>query len=347
MRLLLRASPRSVKVRRMVAPKGFAARLPMGPPTLQAVQSAQAANDIASAPTTAVLNVDVEFSKVLAVVEDQLAEVCGLGRDEKARASGRVDGPRFALRPALELCSSSSTDGCPAARAWTLTAKWLGRLQRLLGTPAADCAIKLRQAVRKHHHSGCSELLDNFALWQKGVTVDMLWNRPMLQVLLATCNYMAEWCKERQQRLSVANWRTWLEEGPAKGLKRQHRMSRVANGWTPSAVRTVHSDDGVEGDEADLVQLVDGDVHSADTRHGPEPITLQMAVDEEATGWETQWGGGMVLTCPSASGPRTWVVSRPCSTSMRSGTRSALSPQSWASAGMLYIQRRCSGYLTR
>ena len=31
-----------------------------------------------------------------------------------------------------------------------------------------------------------------------------------------------------------AAWTSWLEGGPAAGLRRQHFMSRVATGWVPS-----------------------------------------------------------------------------------------------------------------
>ena len=29
----------------------------------------------------------------------------------------------------------------------------------------------------------------------------------------------------------VDDFKSWLQEGPLKGLKRQHQMSRTANGW--------------------------------------------------------------------------------------------------------------------
>ena len=60
-------------------------------------------------------------------------------------------------------------------------------------------------------------------------------------------------------------------------------MSRVASGWSPFTVAIRHADqEGECGDEV-LLQQVDGYHHDIATQHGPEPITLQMAVEGEAT----------------------------------------------------------------
>ena len=58
-RLLLRASLRSLRVRKLVAPKGFEAALLFGPPTLQAVTASRVAGaTIAAERPTASLDVD-------------------------------------------------------------------------------------------------------------------------------------------------------------------------------------------------------------------------------------------------------------------------------------------------
>ena len=40
------------------------------------------------------------------------------------------------------------------------------------------------------------------------------------------------------QKMSLMAWTKWIHEGPAAGLRRQHRFSRVADGWIPTARST-------------------------------------------------------------------------------------------------------------
>jgi hypothetical protein len=51
------------------------------------------------------------------------------------------------------------------------------------------------------------------------------------------------------------DWEIWLSEGPAKGLSRQHKKSRVATGWIPSAkyqVDDISEEAEVEDTDANL-----------------------------------------------------------------------------------------------
>ena len=37
------------------------------------------------------------------------------------------------------------------------------------------------------------------------------------------------------QHAALVKWTQWIHEGPADGLRRQHRFSRTVKGWTPTA----------------------------------------------------------------------------------------------------------------
>ena len=50
------------------------------------------------------------------------------------------------------------------------------------------------------------------------------------------------------------SWMSWLQEGPAGGLGRQHRMSRCATGWIPAKLGPVAA---TGGDEGALVDATD------------------------------------------------------------------------------------------
>ena len=42
------------------------------------------------------------------------------------------------------------------------------------------------------------------------------------------------------EQSACSAWVAWLQEGPAKELSRQNRMSRVAQGWVPSKCGPSH-----------------------------------------------------------------------------------------------------------
>ena len=57
--------------------------------------------------------------------------------------------------------------------------------------------------------------------------------------------------KPMRKRSSIA-WEKWIHEGPAQGIGKMHRMTKVATGWIPSVVapasKGVDADNGNEGD---------------------------------------------------------------------------------------------------
>ena len=64
---------------------------------------------------------------------------------------------------------------------------------------------------------------------------------------------------------TVNRWMKWINEGPAKGLGKQHRMTRTAAGWVtsdwgPSLQNIADKYDAVEGlaaqDLAEVCQLI-------------------------------------------------------------------------------------------
>ena len=56
------------------------------------------------------------------------------------------------------------------------------------------------------------------------------------------------------------SWASWLHKGPAAGLGRQYRMSRVAGGWIPALIAAMHEEQDFDVD--DLVGYSLGDAVS-------------------------------------------------------------------------------------
>ena len=116
-RLLLRAAPRAMKVKELRGPRGIPAVLPFGPPTAEHVEDANVARDIATAQTVRELQVDVEFPKLVSLVEKQLTGFLSVSGQERQAYLGREHGPRSdgglqcATRPASRAAPKSPRFG--------------------------------------------------------------------------------------------------------------------------------------------------------------------------------------------------------------------------------------------
>ena len=127
-----------------------------------------------------------------------------------------------------------------------------------------------------------------FIAWQQHLTTDMLQSHAVVESLTEVAVGMAESMAQSDQTLSRANWISWVNDGPASGLRRQHRMSRVAIGW----VRSKYLAGDVDGDDehhdrhASALQLQWERRRRLDC---PVPMSLQQAVDDQASIWSTHW----------------------------------------------------------
>ena len=253
-RLFLRASPRSLLCRRLKAPRGFGAHLPYGPHTEDFASRCASAGCIASATSTAAVDLQSDFESLVNLVEDLLCEVSGLDADEAAKHKGRAVGPTAAwvsqLPPSQERSRVSS-----ATRAWGLTLKWL----RTLAALPADSkgAGRLRLAVCRHPHQGArSASFCTFELWQSQLGVGMLEAPPLLYAFTNVAAAMFDSLQAEDDSRCKLAWDSWINDGPAAGLRRQHMLSRVATGWVPSS--PVICDDELHDEEE---EDRDGDMH--------------------------------------------------------------------------------------
>ena len=63
----------------------------------------------------------------------------------------------------------------------------------------------------------------------------MLQHDPWVEALRKTALDNALREEVAAQMMSLVAWTKWIHEGPAAGLRRQHRFSRIADGWIPTA----------------------------------------------------------------------------------------------------------------
>jgi hypothetical protein len=129
--------------------------------------------------------------------------------------------------------------------------------------------------------------------WLGAITPGMLDDPVHLAVLAATAENAAQRSIKEDLKRSSNSWRTWLKEGPASGLGRQHRMSRVATGWIAAATAQPCQDGmGNDPDDwlSDLCELETDAKSMARIMEPPDaagemPLNRQQSVDAESSKW--------------------------------------------------------------
>ena len=82
-----------------------------------------------------------------------------------------------------------------------------------------------------------------FSVWRRWLTPTLLRNNVWTECFAKHAANIDENAETQAERASTARFYNWLHEGPAAGLGRQHKLSRVAIGWITSRSGPV-TDDG-------------------------------------------------------------------------------------------------------
>ena len=111
---------------------------------------------------------------------------------------------------------------------------------------------------------------------------------------------------------AVTGFRTWLHDGPAAGLGRQHRYTRTSTGWLPSTLLSSNAaeDDDYSKECDDLADPSDGEAQLAGIAEAmapsacARPASLQEEAENEALMWGAQWlcGAEYDMSWPSDLG---------------------------------------------
>ena len=152
------------------------------------------------------------------------------------------------MKPALGEVASQLPRVSPVTAAWRVVAAWLLKLLRALSAAPepgmqwdsrAQCSIcKVIRRFRRHKWAdlGAHVDADSFRYWYDDIQRHRLLTRQYVVILRLEAHQRAKAAGKYDLEARRRSWQTWLQEGPAKGLGRQHRMSRVVGGWVPSPV---------------------------------------------------------------------------------------------------------------
>ena len=83
-----------------------------------------------------------------------------------------------------------------------------------------------------------------------------------------------------------------MQEGPASGLRRQHQFTKVATGWTESAIAEGVSNTIGGFDEMDGFSAAQIDALKAHVISDQAPADAQAVAEGEATAWGMHWKVG-------------------------------------------------------
>ena len=143
--------------------------------------------------------------------------------------------------------------------------------------------------------------MQRFDGWRKALSYECLHSKVWVELLRTAALQQAEVEEAEAGRAAFARWLSWISEGPAGGLRRQHRFTRLAMGWTETKVastedETIGEHDDLDGLSAEQVE----DIRKAGQR-GLGPAMAQQEVNDAARAWGLQWGP---LLGPQLSGHR-------------------------------------------
>ena len=94
-RLFLRAAPRAMTDKALAAPRGFEAVLPHGPATTETDIQDKATSSTASEGSVATLEVNHEYPRLIAGVEQQVSSIAGHEVRQTEAHSGRQNGAKI------------------------------------------------------------------------------------------------------------------------------------------------------------------------------------------------------------------------------------------------------------
>ena len=243
-RLFVTGRPTVLKVRAIKSPFSLPAVLPHGPMTL-----ADTEREVVIDPGC----LDTTGMRVMQAVEQCLYRLAG--HERGVSEASRADGPELVMRPLPRQATASLGRGGPLVRAWAILICWLRTF--------------LTSTVHARRQAALWRLLySDVGLWgirderlAEGVRICHAWRDRLSREWLLVSHWAKAVYKEACLRVQVEaraaadarakDFNKWLKDGPGRGLKRQHQMSRVASGWVAAKAEAVDIFEDQEPDGTD------------------------------------------------------------------------------------------------
>ena len=245
------------------------------------------------------LDLSQKYRLVLNRMEAELVNLAAMDEKQMKAAMGREEGPKFVQRCAMGEQIQSQRRTTAVSRAWRRTAGWLDDMLKTKKLVAR--AVAMRKTLTYEHPAPewvkatqeQKDAFNDFLKWRELLTEQRLQSGMWVKAFRDAARKEAEKQERAAQYASYKKWDKWIHEGAAGGLRRQHRFSRVANGWAPTKRSTGKTFETAEEDEIDELEgLSRENIDALRFEQGQEgtPATAQQEADDQATKWSEQWG---------------------------------------------------------
>ena len=285
-RLIFGSTPRKDMVRMLKVPKSHPPVLPHGPdrqhsddPAIEALSDDELGKD---------------YVGCIQAIERQLNDVAGLDADEATHFSGRVGGPDFETK---QMGNTTAADAktTAASRAWRRSAEWLRKL-RIAVSSKDRLAVCWRLFHYRHPRPEFAAATEaqaaafaEFEAWRIVIGRTYL-SDEWVDIFRDIALDKARQQEAQAQRAQLLAWRSWMHEGSAGGLRKQHQFTKVKGGWVEAAeiAATLPMEDSAATEEG---------VSLSQLKAAMEPVVaikcpanLQEETDMQASGWHREWG---------------------------------------------------------
>ena len=144
-----------------------------------------------------------------------------------------------------------------------------------------------------------------FSAWQRSLTRGMLLTPCVAKLLLHVASKQVEVQEKAAAAASIVKWTAWLAEGLGNSLKKLHRFSREATGWTESAKSKGESEEIGDNDDVDGQSKEELEALRSNQSDTGEPVNAQAEANDQAEAWAIQWGR-RIRNLRLPSGLMTW-----------------------------------------
>ena len=225
-RLIIGKKPRDDGVRCIKTPSSHAADLPAGPMQL-------------CIPVDRIDDTDeqlgLNFRGCTEHLEQELNAIAGLEGEDAIKFCGRIEGPDFVWKKACD-DKSSSARTTHVSRAWRLSAIWLKAVGRA-GTKnyrrrLAACwkLFNYKHPPPKQVDEEQREQFKAFEAWRRVIATVQL-DDHWVRVFTDMAEEKATQLERQAQKDQYHNTVNWIQDGPSKGLRKQHQFTKVRGGW--------------------------------------------------------------------------------------------------------------------
>ena len=126
-----------------------------------------------------------------------------------------------------------------------------------------------------------------FEDWRCCIQKGQLHSNPWIEMLKQVATKQAEKEEAAAQLANIQDYKLWVEGGSAGGLKRQHQFTRIATGWTETAISKGNENEVGEHDDLDGLSEEQIEAIKAKIGDSTSPASVQMEVNDQAASWET------------------------------------------------------------